>query len=52
MDQRSIVLDLASKGLTAVAIHDDLVATLGAEEISYQRSVGNRPPPRSEIGHL
>jgi hypothetical protein len=35
MDQRSIVLYLARKGLTEVAIYEDLVATLGAEVISY-----------------
>jgi hypothetical protein len=31
MDQRSIVLYLARKGLAAVAIDEDLVAILGAE---------------------
>jgi hypothetical protein len=35
MDQQSIVLYLPRKGLPAVAIHDDLVATLGAEAVSY-----------------
>jgi hypothetical protein len=35
MDQQSIVLDLSRKGLSAVAIHDNLVATLGAEAVSY-----------------
>jgi hypothetical protein len=35
MDQRSIVLCLGRKGLAAVAIEDDLVATLGAQAISY-----------------
>jgi hypothetical protein len=35
MDQQSIVLYLSRKGLSAVAIHDDLVATLGAEAVSY-----------------
>jgi hypothetical protein len=35
MDQRSIVLYLARKGLATVAIHDDRVATLGVEAISY-----------------
>jgi hypothetical protein len=35
MDQRSVVLYLVRKGLAAVAIHEDLVATLGAEAISY-----------------
>jgi hypothetical protein len=34
MDQQSIVLYLCRKGLSAVAIHDDLVATLGAEGVS------------------
>jgi hypothetical protein len=52
MDQRSIVLYLSRKGLAAVAIHDDLVASLGAEEISNQLSVGKTLLPRSEIGHL
>jgi hypothetical protein len=54
------------KGLAAVVVHDDLVATPGVEAISSQLSalssqlsalsnqlsVGNTPPPRSEIGHL
>jgi hypothetical protein len=31
----TIVLYLSRKGLSAVAIHDDLVATLGAEAVSY-----------------
>jgi hypothetical protein len=35
MDQQSIVLYLSRKGLSAVAIHDDLVATLDAEAVSY-----------------
>jgi hypothetical protein len=35
MDQRSIVLYLSRKRLSAVAIHDDLVATLGAEAVGY-----------------
>jgi hypothetical protein len=35
MDQRSIVLYLARKGLSTVAIHGHLRATLGAEVISY-----------------
>jgi hypothetical protein len=35
MDRQSIVLCLCRKGLSAVAIHDDLVATLGAEAVSY-----------------
>jgi hypothetical protein len=35
MDQQSIVLYLSRKGLLAIAIHDDLVATLGAEAVSY-----------------
>jgi hypothetical protein len=35
MGQRLIVLYLARNGLAAVAIHDDLVATLGLEAISY-----------------
>jgi hypothetical protein len=35
MDRQSIVLYLSRKGLSSVAIHDDLVATLGAEAVSY-----------------
>jgi anti-sigma factor ChrR (cupin superfamily) len=35
MDQQSKVLYLSMKRLPAVAIHDDLVATLGAEAVSY-----------------
>jgi hypothetical protein len=35
MDQQSIVLYLSRKGLSAVAIHDDLVPILGAEAVSY-----------------
>jgi hypothetical protein len=35
MDQRSVVLYLVRKGLAAVAIYEDLVATLGAEAINY-----------------
>jgi hypothetical protein len=35
MDQQAIVLCLSWKGLSAVAIHGDLVATLGAEAVSY-----------------
>jgi hypothetical protein len=35
MDRQSIVLYLSRKGLSAVAIHDDLVATLGAKAVSY-----------------
>jgi hypothetical protein len=35
MDQPSIVLYLSRKELSAVAIHDDLVAALGAEAVSY-----------------
>jgi hypothetical protein len=35
MDQLSIVLYLARKGLAAVAIDEDLITTLGAEGISY-----------------
>jgi hypothetical protein len=31
MVQRSIVLDFARKGLSALAINDDLVTTLGAD---------------------
>jgi hypothetical protein len=36
MDQQSVVLYLSRKGHSAVAIHDDFVATLGAEAVSYQ----------------
>jgi hypothetical protein len=35
MNQQSIVIYLSRKGLSAVAIHDDLVATLGAEAVGY-----------------
>jgi hypothetical protein len=35
MDQRSIVLYLNRKGRLARVIHDDLVATLGEEAITY-----------------
>jgi hypothetical protein len=35
MDQQSIVFYLSAKGRSAVAIHDDLVVTLGAEAVSY-----------------
>jgi hypothetical protein len=35
MDQRSTVLDLSRKRLSAVAIHDDLVTTPGAEAVNY-----------------
>jgi hypothetical protein len=35
MDQQSIILYLSRKGLSAVAIHDDLVTTLGTEAVSY-----------------
>jgi hypothetical protein len=35
MNQQSIVLYLSRKGLLSVAIHDDLVATLGVEAVSY-----------------
>jgi hypothetical protein len=35
MDQQSIVIYFSRKGLSAAAIHDDLVATLGAEAVSY-----------------
>jgi hypothetical protein len=35
MDQQSIVIYLSRKGLSAVAIHNDLVATLCAEAVSY-----------------
>jgi hypothetical protein len=35
MDQQLIVLYLFRKGLSAFAIHDDLVATLSPEAVSY-----------------
>jgi hypothetical protein len=35
MDQRSIVLHLHLKGLSAHVIHDDLVATLGSKAMAY-----------------
>jgi hypothetical protein len=35
MDQQSIVVYLSRKGLSAVAIHNGLVAILGAAEVSY-----------------
>jgi hypothetical protein len=35
MDQRSIVLYLHLKRLSAHAIHDDLVATLGLKALAY-----------------
>jgi hypothetical protein len=37
MDQRSIVLDLHLKGLSAHAIHDDLMVTLVPEAVTYSR---------------
>jgi hypothetical protein len=35
MDQRPIVFCLAKKELSAIAIHHDLVATVGPEAVSY-----------------
>jgi hypothetical protein len=35
MQQRSIVLSLATKGLSPLAIDDDLMTTLGADAVSY-----------------
>jgi hypothetical protein len=35
MDQQLIIIYLSRKGRSAVAVHDDLVATLGAEAASY-----------------
>jgi hypothetical protein len=35
MDQQSIILNLSRKVLSAVAIHDELVATLAAEAANY-----------------
>jgi uncharacterized membrane protein len=35
MNQQLIILYLSREGLSAVAIHDNLVATLGAEAVSY-----------------
>jgi hypothetical protein len=37
MDQSSIVLYLHLKALSAHAIHDDLVATLGPKAVAYSR---------------
>jgi hypothetical protein len=41
MDHKSIVLYLSRKVLSVVAIHDDLVATLGAEAVSYPSVTGD-----------
>jgi hypothetical protein len=35
MDQQSIVFYRSRKGLSAAAIHDNLVATIGAEAVNY-----------------
>jgi hypothetical protein len=35
MDQRSIVLYLHLKGLSAYAIHDNIVSTLGPKDMAY-----------------
>jgi hypothetical protein len=35
IEQRAIVLYLARKGLSSLAIHDDIVTTLGTDEVSY-----------------
>jgi hypothetical protein len=35
MDQRSIAVYLDLKGLSARAIHEDLIATLGADAVGY-----------------
>jgi hypothetical protein len=35
MEQRSIFLYLARKGLSPLAIHDNLVPTLGKDAVSY-----------------
>jgi hypothetical protein len=35
MEQREIVVYLHLKGITAIDIHNDLVATLGYEAVSY-----------------
>jgi hypothetical protein len=35
MEQRSIVLCFAKNGFTVMAIHKELVATLGAETVSH-----------------
>jgi hypothetical protein len=40
VDQRSIVLYLARKELSATAIHHDLVTTLGLEAVSYSSVTG------------
>jgi hypothetical protein len=63
MDQQSIVLYLSSKGLSAVAIHDDFVAALGVEAVSYpsvtrslreaifasSNPLGPLPPPEHQL---
>jgi hypothetical protein len=36
MDQRSIALFLSMKGLSAKAIHQELVQTLAAEAVAYR----------------
>jgi hypothetical protein len=40
MDQKSICLYFARKGFKAVAIHKELVATLGAEAVNYPSVTG------------
>jgi hypothetical protein len=40
MDQRSIAFYFAGKDLSAIAIHHDLVATLGPEAVSYSCVTG------------
>jgi hypothetical protein len=40
-DQRAITLNPARKGLSAVEIHADLVATLGSESASYPSVTGS-----------
>jgi hypothetical protein len=46
MDQRSIVLCLPLKGLSAHAIHDDLAATLGLKAVAYIRVTGSLREPK------
>jgi hypothetical protein len=58
IEQQSIVLYLARKGLSPFAIHDDLVTTLGADAMSYSFVTSylrdavffssNQPTPLSE----
>jgi hypothetical protein len=42
MEQRSIVLYFARKSFTAMSIHKELVATLGAEAVNHPSVTGYR----------